>query len=476
MRVFFSVIFFCISFISIGQNFVSNRIEPMLEFRKEYAEILNFPTGNKPWDCPPKLKHNESLHFSFLDSLPLNPQFEEELLTLFMSRGCSDYYSLLIAYQDAKPIYDSILTTQNVDLKYAILPLIVSGANPTLKYQSDKSGEWQLSFINARKYGLVVNAWIDERNSQLLSTYAATSYLQFLNDYYLQNELLVTTAFLTSVPYVNRRINQLDTVNAINFYYALDPELQGYFSYLKSWTNWIEHFKAPHPKKTDFKNDLITVESQDTLGFETISKFMRIPIQQLVSMNPVLTGETVFPNSKTAFYLPKEKAHLFHSKHDEFIAFQKEEAKSKKEKLVQLKKQMESGIPDLTKNKPITYTVKSGDVLGKIASRYHVKVSHIKQWNHLKSDRINIGQKLTLYVPISSSEKQEEVTDNNIEIKPTQAIPGAGSPTVYTVKNGESLWLISKKFPGVSAENIMEWNGCTDKISPGMKLNIYNPK
>ncbi len=474
MRVLFSVLFFCISFFSIGQNFVSNRIEPMLESNKEYATILSFPSNINSWDCPPKLKHNENLHFSFLDSLPLNPQFEEELLTLFMARECTDYYSLLLQYTDAKLIYDSILSLQDVASKYAILPLIVSGCNPILKYQSDKSGEWQLSFINARKYGLVVNSWIDERNSRLLSTYAASSYLKFLNDYYLNNELLVTTAFLTSVPYVNRRISQLDTVNAANFYTTLDPELQGYFSYLKSWTNWIEHFKAPHPKNSIFKGNLKAVESQDTLDFETIHKFMHISVAELQSMNPVLIGKTIFPKSKTAFYLPNEKADLFNLKHDEFIAFQKEEVQRKKEELAKLKKQMESGIPDLTKNKPITYTVKSGDVLGKIATRYDIQVSHIKQWNHLKSDRINIGQKLTLYVPISSSEKQEEMADNKIELKPTQAKPGKGKATEYTVQNGESLWLISKKFPGISAENIMEWNGCTDKISPGMKLKIYS--
>ncbi len=476
MRLLFSIFFFSVFGAVLGQDFVSNRIAPMLKSSKGYSEVIQFPKDLNNWDCPPKLKHNANEHFTFLDSLPLNPQFEEELLSLFMGTGCTDYYHLLLEYKDAKPTYDSLLSLQKIDVKYAILPLIVSGCNPTLKYQSDKSGEWQLSFINARKYGLVVNTMVDERNSRLLSSYAAASYLKFLNEYYLNNELLVTTAFLTSVPYVNKRINQLDTVNAVNFYHTLDPELQGYFSYLKSWTNWIEHFKAPNSSKEIIKRNLKSVESTDTLDFATISKFMEIPVSQLNSLNPVLIGQMVFPNAKTAFSLPEEKALLFETKYDEFIAFQKAEEQRKKEELAKLKKQMESGIPDLTKYKPITYTVKSGDVLGKIASKYNVKVSQIKQWNHLRSDRINIGQKLTLYVPIDANEPKEVVKDNKIEVKPTEAIPGIGTPTVYTVQNGESLWLIAKKFPGVSAENIMEWNGCTDKISPGMKLKIYNPE
>ena len=44
----------------------------------------------------------------------------------------------------------------------------------------------------------------------------------------------------------------------------------------------------------------------------------------------------------------------------------------------------------------ITYVVKSGDNLGKIAQRYHVKVNDIKKWNDLKSDLIRENQKLKI--------------------------------------------------------------------------------
>ena len=45
----------------------------------------------------------------------------------------------------------------------------------------------------------------------------------------------------------------------------------------------------------------------------------------------------------------------------------------------------------------VIYTVKSGDTLGKIAQKYHVKVSDIKKWNNLKNDTIKINQKLKIY-------------------------------------------------------------------------------
>lgn len=49
------------------------------------------------------------------------------------------------------------------------------------------------------------------------------------------------------------------------------------------------------------------------------------------------------------------------------------------------------------KSKTVTYTVKSGDTLSKIAKQYHVSVSDLKKWNNLKSDRININQKLKIH-------------------------------------------------------------------------------
>ena len=42
------------------------------------------------------------------------------------------------------------------------------------------------------------------------------------------------------------------------------------------------------------------------------------------------------------------------------------------------------------------YTVKKGDTLTKIAHKYHVSVNDLKNWNHLKSDKIRDGQKLII--------------------------------------------------------------------------------
>jgi LysM repeat protein len=43
-----------------------------------------------------------------------------------------------------------------------------------------------------------------------------------------------------------------------------------------------------------------------------------------------------------------------------------------------------------------TYTVKKGDTLSEIAQKHKTTVSKLKKLNHLKNDRLQIGQKLKL--------------------------------------------------------------------------------
>jgi len=59
-------------------------------------------------------------------------------------------------------------------------------------------------------------------------------------------------------------------------------------------------------------------------------------------------------------------------------------------------KPTETPQPTTPKETTLKYTVKKGDTLSKIASKYHVSVANLKKWNNLKSDMIREGQKLII--------------------------------------------------------------------------------
>ena len=115
-----------------------------------------------------------------------------------------------------------------------------------------------------------------------------------------------------------------------------------------------------------------------------------------------------------------------------------------------------------------TYRVRSGDYLGKVARKFGVRVSQLKQWNGLRSNNLKIGQRLTIYPRnpnISSSNKVSST-------KPKKVINTAGKST-YKVREGDSLWSISQKFPGISVQNIKEWNDISsNKLKIGMTLVV----
>ena len=45
----------------------------------------------------------------------------------------------------------------------------------------------------------------------------------------------------------------------------------------------------------------------------------------------------------------------------------------------------------------VRYKVRSGDVLGSIAKRYHVTVEQLRQWNGIRGNMIKAGQTLLIY-------------------------------------------------------------------------------
>jgi membrane-bound lytic murein transglycosylase D len=115
----------------------------------------------------------------------------------------------------------------------------------------------------------------------------------------------------------------------------------------------------------------------------------------------------------------------------------------------------------------VTYTVKSGDVIGLIAQRHHVRVDDIKGWNNLRSNVIYPGQRLNIWVLPSFTSGSQQVSQSNSQI--------ADSPQgkVYTVQPGDSLWDISKKFQGLTIEKIKILNNLkTNKLQPGQKLIV----
>ena len=79
----------------------------------------------------------------------------------------------------------------------------------------------------------------------------------------------------------------------------------------------------------------------------------------------------------------------------------------------------------------------------------------------MRNSNLRAGQNLTIYPRKNAGNVAVNSSPNS-------------SQKTYTVRAGDSLWSISKKFPGVSVQNIKNWNDISGtNLKPGTKLKIY---
>lgn len=124
----------------------------------------------------------------------------------------------------------------------------------------------------------------------------------------------------------------------------------------------------------------------------------------------------------------------------------------------------------------VEYVVKNGDNLGSIAKKYGKTVAELKEWNDLTSNNISLGKSLIVSKNLENTSVNTAtvaIASNSIDSFKKKGTSAKNIEKDYYVKKGDSLYSISKKYPGVTISDIKKWNGIKDEdIRPGMKLKI----
>jgi murein DD-endopeptidase MepM/ murein hydrolase activator NlpD len=112
----------------------------------------------------------------------------------------------------------------------------------------------------------------------------------------------------------------------------------------------------------------------------------------------------------------------------------------------------------------LLYEVKQGDTPWGIAREFQIPVRLLLEANNLTEKSIlRVGQKLV--IPLSG--------DGRLKASERTSTQGTTQPQVHTVRQGDSLWRISRQY-GVDIRSLMKANGLTETsiLQVGMRLVI----
>ena len=360
------------------------------------------------------------------------------------------------------PMFEEYLAKYNLPLELKYLAMVESALNPTAGSKAGAKGLWQFMLATGKDYGLRVTSLVDERYDPMKETVAACQYLQSLYARY-EDWFLVLAAYNSGPGTVNKAIMR---AGGVKNYWAIWPylpkETRGYVPafiavvYVMNYAT--EHNLYPiNPGLLLHGTDTVMVH--DRVGFDQINECIGVPMSDIVFFNPQYT-KRIIPGSKEnpyALRLPMKYNLRFVQLEDSIYAYTSKAAK--------VQETIEEKVEAVSDS--FTHVVKKGESLGSIARKYNVTVASIKQWNHLKRDTIQTGQKLKIYRSGAPMAQVSKASKNGGKGKST-----APAVKMHTVKKGETLSSISRKY-GCTVNDIKKWNGLkSNTVKIGQKLKI----
>jgi membrane-bound lytic murein transglycosylase D len=100
----------------------------------------------------------------------------------------------------------------------------------------------------------------------------------------------------------------------------------------------------------------------------------------------------------------------------------------------------------------VSYRVRRDDTLPSIADEFDVTPVELRRWNHLRTDRVTRGMRLSVYPggmtppPASANKPATAATVTAAMNRSGDEADGSTKPIVYQVKPGETLWSIARAY------------------------------
>ena len=342
---------------------------------------------------------------------------------------------------------------RGLPMELALLPIVESAFNPNAVSPGNSVGLWQIGATTAPTLGLKRDWWYDGSRDPIASTSAALDYLTRLQQMFDESWLLSLAAYNTGPGNVRKAINKNEIRDRDIDYWSLNlPNITEDFApkliALSRLVAEADHYgmelaevaNAPAVKLVDVGYQLDLAFAASIAGIDT---------QTLYQLNPGFRQWATHPDGPYSLLVPVAVAETFSSA---------------------LLEQHER--PSVTWDR---YVVQRGDTLGKIAKQFRTQVGVLQQVNAIEGSRIIAGE--SLLIPRAYDSTTPILVPNAPDYPATASRSLSTStvppepPSRYTVRSGDSLWLIANRYQ-VSVAQLTQWNNLAANalIKPGQEL------
>ncbi len=321
-------------------------------------------------------------------SKPTRPVYEvvvNDRVKYFMERYTGDRREVVSRWLDRSTRYlemiREVFRARGLPEELAFVAMIESGYNPKAVSRAGAKGMWQFMAATARRYGLRVDRWVDERLDPVKSTYAAAAYLHDLHNQF-GSWALAKAGYNAGEVKVARAIRLTGT----NDFWVLAES-----RFLRQETkNFVPAIHAAtvigrDPSRYGFEPETseapvtasVRVPPRTTLS--ALAAKGGIPLETLRALNPVLIRGTTPPGAAYELIVPEEAAERLR---------------------VALAPRKPTPVGRTGKARPVAETadihvVRPNETAKGIALRYGVTVENLMRWNSLADpDRIRAGDRL----------------------------------------------------------------------------------
>lgn len=212
-------------------------------------------------------------------------------------------------------IMKGILKEKSVPEELVFLPIVESGFNPHAYSHARAVGPWQFIEGTAKRYGLVVDWWRDERKDPLKSTRAAALYLRDLYKMFGSWNLALA-AYNAGEGRISKALRRSDADSYWDLLHTkqIRPETKEYVPRYIAAT-----MIAQEPEKFGFRNleyhepmDYVEVTLHHPVDLDIIAQCAEVDVKEIRDLNPELRRWSTPPNvSSYTIRIPSESSEVF---------------------------------------------------------------------------------------------------------------------------------------------------------------------